>query len=71
MNKKSLLKFIAFASTFTFALGLTACTDGQNENKNNQPEHIHSFNKKVAEEKYIKSPPTCTQKAVYYFSCEL
>ena len=32
--------------------------------------HSHTFNKQVAEEKYLKSKATCTAKAVYYYSCE-
>ena len=33
-------------------------------------EHTHTYDRKVAEEKYIKSAGTCTKKAVYYKSCE-
>ena len=30
----------------------------------------HTFDKEIAEEKYLKSEATCTDKAVYYKSCE-
>jgi len=30
----------------------------------------HSFNKKVVDDKYLKSAGTCEHKAVYYYSCE-
>lgn len=30
----------------------------------------HKFTKKDTDEKYLLSPATCTQKAVYYYSCE-
>ena len=29
----------------------------------------HNFNKKVTKAAYLKSPATCTEKAVYYYSC--
>ena len=31
--------------------------------------HQHTFNKKVTEEEYLKSEATCTETAVYYYSC--
>lgn len=31
--------------------------------------HIHAFTKQVADSKYLKSAATCTEKAVYYYSC--
>ena len=30
----------------------------------------HKFTKKDTDEKYLLSPATCTQKAMYYYSCE-
>lgn len=33
------------------------------------PDHTHTYDQKVAEEKYLKSAGTCTKKAVYYKSC--
>lgn len=32
--------------------------------------HSHEFNKKIAEERFLKSAATCVSKAVYYFSCK-
>ncbi len=32
--------------------------------------HSHNFNKKIAEERFLKSAATCVSKAVYYFSCK-
>ncbi len=32
--------------------------------------HEHAYNLEVAEAKFLKSPATCTAKAVYYKSCE-
>ena len=34
------------------------------------PEHIHTFDKQNTASKYIKKSATCTQKAIYYYSCE-
>ena len=31
--------------------------------------HTHNFNQKNTNEKYLKSAATCTEKAVYYYSC--
>ncbi len=31
--------------------------------------HMHSFNRKSTDAKYLKSAATCTKKAVYYYSC--
>jgi len=33
-------------------------------------EHIHSYNRQAAEDKYLKTAATCVSKAVYYYSCE-
>lgn len=38
--------------------------------KEQEKPHSHVFDKKVAENKYLKSEATCTAKAVYYLSCE-
>ncbi len=32
--------------------------------------HTHVFNIKNIDSKYLKSPATCTQKAIYYYSCK-
>lgn len=32
--------------------------------------HAHIFDRMVTEKKYLKSEATCTQKALYYYSCE-
>ena len=32
-------------------------------------DHIHSFTKRVAEDKFLASSATCTEKAAYYYSC--
>ena len=31
--------------------------------------HVHSYTEKNTDEKYLKTPATCTAKAVYYYSC--
>ena len=45
-------------------------SDGKDDKGDETPEHSHTFNKQVAEEKYLKSAATCTAKATYYYSCE-
>ncbi|MDE7440076.1 MAG: leucine-rich repeat domain-containing protein, partial [Clostridia bacterium] len=44
-------------------LAFSACGDTEKP-------HTHTYDKQIAEEQFIKSEATCTQKAVYYFSCE-
>ena len=34
------------------------------------PTHTHKYNKKNTDSKYLKSAATCTEAAVYYYSCE-
>ena len=31
--------------------------------------HVHDYTEKNTDEKYLKTPATCTAKAVYYYSC--
>ena len=31
--------------------------------------HVHGYTEKNTDEKYLKTPATCTAKAVYYYSC--
>ena len=33
-------------------------------------EHIHSFDERIASEKYLEKAATCTEKAIYHFSCK-
>lgn len=44
--------------------------DNQNGNQDDEQKHRCSFTQNVAESKYLKSEATCTNKAVYYYSCE-
>ncbi|MBO4776453.1 MAG: hypothetical protein J5515_07545, partial [Lachnospiraceae bacterium] len=41
-----------------------------NNNQNTTPAHTHSFTQKSTDSKYLKSAATCTEAAVYYYSCE-
>ena len=45
------------------------CTCGY-ENEDVTPTHTHSFTLKKESSKYLKTSGTCSQKAVYYYSCE-
>lgn len=49
-----------------FALCLAGCASCASCNRHDE----HIFDKKRAESAYLKSEATCTQRAVYYFSCE-
>lgn len=82
MKKKFLLIFITLFCAMCCVFGLTACGEesaddsgnGGNTNQGgneNPPAHsVHTFDKKVAEQKFLKSEATCQSKAVYYFSCD-
>lgn len=45
----------------------TACDDS---NDVEPPVHTHSFTKRIETDSFLKSGATCTQKSVYYYSCE-
>ncbi len=38
--------------------------------QDSEDEHEHSYDQEIADEEYLKAEATCTQKAVYYKSCE-
>ena len=38
--------------------------------KDSEDKHEHSYEQEIADEEYLKTQATCTQKAVYYKSCE-
>lgn len=59
--------FVLFAVIFALSLVLCACTD--NGVNNGGETHQHAFTLQVAEQQFLKTPATCTSKAVYYKSC--
>lgn len=63
MKKKFLAAALAVFSAASFTLAFTGCGD-------NEAGHTHAYTKQVAEEQFIKSVATCTEKAVYFYSCE-
>ena len=45
--------------------------DNPSEDNPDTPQtHTHNYNKKNTDSKYLKSAATCTEAAVYYYSCE-
>lgn len=80
MKKKIIAFLIAVAAGICLCSGLAAC-DGcsscngcngkDDETETVIPEHVHSYDKEVVEDKYKKSDATCTAKAVYYYSCSV
>ena len=44
--------------------------DPNNPNNIPIPDHTHDYSKKNTDSKYLKSEATCTEAAVYYYSCE-
>ena len=65
-TKKRLLSLMLGLTAICTAFGLTACDSP--EPKENMFGHV--YDKEVVTDKYLKSKATCTQKAVYYISCE-
>ncbi|MBQ3219959.1 MAG: leucine-rich repeat domain-containing protein [Clostridia bacterium] len=56
--KKTLLKLLILSLSVSAVLCLCACG------------HSHSFDSQVISNEYLASSATCTEKAVYYYSCE-
>ena len=61
--KTFLLKLLTIIFVLTLCLGIFTACGG------NVPEHKCVFDKKIVENKYLKSEATCENKAIYYYSC--
>lgn len=57
------LIFSALSLTFILSAAFFASGCGKKDN------HTHSFTQEIAEDKYLASEATCTEKARYYYSC--
>lgn len=76
---------LAFVLSFTLVFALASCNtaeepsnnDGNNNNQNvsdivednNGPLHVHEFDQKVIDVKYLKKAATCYNRTVYAYSC--
>lgn len=69
MKKKLLALLLIAAAATAGALGIAGCNDGDGTDNGGDTHTVHTYNKQVAESRYLKSEATCTQKAVYYYSC--
>ena len=58
-------KLILSALSLTFILSAAFFASGCSKKDN----HTHSFTQEIAEDKYLASEATCTEKARYYYSC--
>lgn len=58
-------KLILSALSLTFILSAAFFASGCGKKDN----HTHSFTQEIAEDKYLASEATCTEKARYYYSC--
>ena len=54
--------------TETALCNRTGCKETNNRTAENSM-LAHTYNKEIAEEKYLKDEATCTSKATYYYSC--
>ena len=70
MKKKLLTLLLIAAAATAGALAIAGCNGGDGTDDGGDAHTVHTYNKQVAESKYLKSEATCTQKAVYYYSCE-
>lgn len=59
-------KLILSALSLTFILSAAFFASGCGKKDN----HTHSFTQEIAEDKYLASEATCTEKARYYYSCK-
>lgn len=58
-------KLILSALSLTFILSAAFVVTGCSKKDN----HTHAFTQEIAEDKYLASEATCTEKARYYYSC--
>ena len=63
MKKKIVTLFALFFVFAALALGIPACTN------DNPSAHEHAYDRQVASANYLAKDATCTEKAVYYYSC--
>lgn len=73
MKKKTVIIALTLAAAVTACCVIGGCSDGEQEGTPttpSEPAHTHTFNKQVVAQKFLKSEADCTQKAVYYLSCE-
>ncbi|MDE6586527.1 MAG: hypothetical protein K2K80_07600, partial [Clostridia bacterium] len=70
--KKFLIALLTVAAALCFAFGFSACDNGPvEENKNPNGLHtVHVYDREIVAAEYLKSAATCTDKAVYYKSCD-
>ena len=59
-------KLILSALSLTFILSAAFFASGCSK----KDTHTHSFTQEIAEDKYLASEATCTEKARYYYSCK-
>ena len=75
MKKKLLVVLLAVISAFCLSFVFAACggdkeNNNQGNNQGGDTHNVHKYDKQVVQDKYLKSAATCTQKAIYYYSCE-
>ncbi|MBQ2714761.1 MAG: InlB B-repeat-containing protein [Clostridia bacterium] len=68
MKKKSLKIILLILTIFLVFSTLIACGE-TGDGDQNPSNHTCVYDKKVVSETYLKSPATCMEKAVYYYSC--
>lgn len=71
--KKQLIKILTVITLLCVSLFVaTACDSSDtplgNQEQNN-PNHTHTYDQQNTASNYLKSSATCTEKAVYYYSC--
>ena len=66
MKKKIFLILLCLCAASACVLGLTGCPNSEPDPDKHTE---HTYTEKVTSAEYLKSEATCTQKAVYYYSC--
>ncbi|MDE5562017.1 MAG: leucine-rich repeat domain-containing protein [Clostridiales bacterium] len=78
MKKTVLTIILSVLAVFACVFAFVACgekveskpTSGSDENGEVNSNHTHAFVVKSTDAKFLKFTATCTQKAVYYYSCK-
>ena len=71
MKRKLLLILALCIFAICSAFAFIACNgnSGNQDNHEDKTHTVHTFNERSTGNKYLKSAATCTESAVFYYSC--
>ena len=68
MKRAYIFRLLLLLLVISAALLLPAC-DEQGGEQNDNPSHVHNYNVQKADSEFLQSEATCTQAALYCYSC--